>query len=63
MSFLPTDAENNKCVEISVVDDDVALEAIEEWTFRLQATENLNYVLGDTLTAVVQVIDDDGMVL
>ena len=61
VSFLPTDVENKKCVEISVVDDDVALEAIEEWTFRLQTTENLNYVLGDNLIAIVQVIDDDGM--
>ncbi len=61
VSFLPADIENNKCIEISIVDDDVALEAIEEWTLGLQATENVNYVLGDTQTAVVQVTDDDGM--
>ena len=39
----------------------MALEAIEEWTFRLQTTENLNYVLGDNPIAIIQVIDDDGM--
>ena len=61
VSFLPTDVENKKCIEISIVNDDVALEGIEEWTLRLQATESQNYVLGGIQTAVVQVIDDDGM--
>ena len=61
VSFLLTDVENKKCIEISIVDDDVALEGIEEWTLRLQATESQNYVLGDIQTAVIQVIDDDGM--
>lgn len=61
VSFLLIDVENKKCIEISIVDDDVALEGIEEWTLRLQATESQNYVLGDIQTAVIQVIDDDGM--
>ena len=61
VSFLLTDVENKKCIEISIVDDDVALEGIKEWTLRLQATESQNYVLGDIQTAVIQVIDDDGM--
>ena len=60
VSFLPVDVGKRKCIEISVVDDDVALEAIEEWTLRLQATERRNYLLGDIQTAVIQVIDDDG---
>ena len=60
VSFLPVDVGKRKCIEISVVDDDVALETIEEWTLRLQATERRNYLLGDIQTAVIQVIDDDG---
>ena len=60
VSFLPVDVGKRKCIEISVVDDDVALEAIEEWMLRLQATERRNYLLGDIQTAVIQVIDDDG---
>ena len=61
ISFLPADVENKKCIDISIVDDDVALEGIEEWTLRLEATESQNYALGDIHTALVQVIDDDGM--
>ena len=61
VTFLPADVENKKCIDISIVDDDVALEAVEEWTLRLQATENQNYELGDSQTAMVQVIDDDGI--
>ena len=61
VSFLSADVEFKKCIEISIVDDDVALEGTEEWTLQLEATERQNYALGDIHTALLQVIDDDGM--
>lgn len=59
VSFLPT--EEKKCLEIAIVDDNIALERTEELTFRLEFTGSRNYVLGDIQSTSVQVIDNDGM--
>ena len=59
VSFLAT--ETRKCLDIAVVDDTIALERTEELTFRLASVGSPRYELGDEQTAVVQVIDDDGM--
>ena len=61
LSFLPGDVGNKKCIQIDIVDDDVALERTEEWTLRLEFVGSQNYILGNVQTALVQVIDDDGM--
>ena len=58
--FAPNETE--KCIQFPVADDEIALEDIETLTFRLALTNNVSRVdLGNFKTAVVMIMDDDGM--
>ena len=61
LSFIP--GESQKCLEVAIVDDKVALERTEELMFRLVPAGTRRYVLGEITTTLVQVIDDDGWYL
>lgn len=58
LSFLPF--EKQKCIEIAIVDDDVALEGTEELMLTLEFVGSQQYLFGDITTALIQVVDDDG---